>query len=119
MRALSPQVNLKEEGDERVGIRASHRGSPVKGRPRVRILPVTNLGWWAVGLTATFFAFVFAGTFVPRGIAVAFSCGLAGGVAALVAVIRDGERAAIVFAAFVPVAIAVSFVVTQLISGNP
>jgi uncharacterized protein (DUF2062 family) len=36
-----------------------------------------------------------------------------------VCVVRDRERAVIVFAALVPLAIAVAFVLAELISGNP
>lgn len=100
-------------------VRAEHHGSPVKNRPRITILPTTHLGWWAVGLTAAFFLLVFAATVVPRGAALGFVSGLAGGVVALMAIVRERERAVIVFAALMPLAIAVAFVLAELISGNP
>jgi hypothetical protein len=62
---------------------------------------------------------VFAAAVVPRGAALGFVCGLAGGVAALMAIIRDRERAVTVFAAVVPFAVGVAFVLAELISGNP
>ena len=102
-----------------MGVRAEHHGSPVKNRPRITILPATHLGWWAVGLTAAFFLLVFAATLVPRGAALGFVSGLAGGVVALIAIVRHRERAVTVFAALVPLAIAVAFVLAELISGNP
>jgi hypothetical protein len=92
--------------------------SPVRHRPRITILPTTDLGRWAVGLAAAFFALVFAAFVVPRGAAVGLVCGLAAGVAALSAVIRGHERAVSVFAALVPLLIAVGFVLAQLIAGN-
>lgn len=98
---------------------AERPGSPVEHRSRVVVLPTTHLGWWAVGLAAGFFALVFAATAVPRGAALGFVCGLAGGVAALMAIVRDRERAVTVFAALLPLAIAVAFVLAELITGNP
>ena len=84
-------------------------------RPRITILPTTDLGRWAIGLGAAFFLLVLAAAAVPRGAALGFVCALAGGVAALVAIVRDRERALAVFAAVVPLAIAVAFVLTELI----
>ena len=98
---------------------AEHRGSPVEHRPRISVLPTTHLGWWAVGLATGFFVLVFAATVVPRGAALGFVCGLAGGVAALLAIVRDRERAVTVFAALLPLAIAVTFVLAELITGDP
>jgi hypothetical protein len=70
-----------------------------------------------VGLTAAFFALVLVGTVVPRGGALAVFCGLSGGVAALVAIIQERERALTLYAALAPLAFAVAFVVAELI-GN-
>jgi hypothetical protein len=102
-----------------LSIRVEHRGSAVKHRPRITFLPTTHLGWWAVGLAAAFFPFVFAAAVVPTGAAIGFVCGLAGGVAALMAIIRDRERALTVFVALAPLVIAVAFLLVELISGNP
>jgi hypothetical protein len=102
-----------------LSIRVEHRGSPVKHRPRITFLPTTHLGWWAVGLAAAFFPFVFAAAVVPTGAAIGFVCGLAGGVAALMAIIRDRERALTVFVALAPLVIAVAFLLVELITGNP
>ena len=87
--------------------RAEHPGSPLD-RPRITILPTSNLGRWAVGLAAAFFPLVFAASVVPSGAAFGFAFGVTGGVAALVAIVRDRERAVTVFAALAPVAIAVA-----------
>jgi len=100
-----------------MSIAAQHKGSPVNPRPRTAILPTTTLGRWAVGLAIAFFPLVFAAGVVPRAAALGFLCGLAGGVGALVAIVRDRERALGVFAAAVPVAVAVAFVLAELIAG--
>jgi len=92
--------------------------SPAEGRPRIRLLPTSALGRWAVGLAAAFLPLVFAAALVPRAAALGFASGVAASVAALVAIIRDRERALTVFAALVPVAIAVAFVLAELITGN-
>ena len=62
---------------------------------------------------------MFAATVVPGGAALGFVSGLAGGIVALMAIVRERERAVTVFAALVPLAIAVGFVLAELISGNP
>lgn len=83
----------------------------------ITALPASDLGRWSVALTAAFFALVLAGTVIPRGVALAFACGLAGAAAAIVAIVRDHERAVTVFAALVPVAIVVAFFVAELVGG--
>lgn len=102
-----------------MSVRVEHRGSPIKRRHRITILPTTERGWWAVGLAAGFFAFVFAAALVPRGAAFGFLSGLAGGVVALMAIIRDRERALTVFVALLPVVIALAFLLVELLSGQP
>ena len=101
-----------------MSVGAEHRGSPVKHRPRITILPTTDLGRWAIGLAAASFPLVFAAGVVPRGAAIGFVFGLAGGVAALMAIIRDRERAVTVFAALLPLVVGVAFVLAELISGG-
>ena len=102
-----------------MSVRAEHSGSPVERRPRIIFLPTTTLGWWGVGLAAAFLPFVFAAAVVPRGAAVGLICGLAGGVVALMAIIRHQERALTVFVAVGPLVIGVAFLLVELISGNP
>jgi hypothetical protein len=99
-----------------MSVGAGHSGQPVR-RPRTPILPTTQLGRRAVGLAAAFLPLVFAAAVVPRAAALGFVCGLAGGAAALVAIARDRERAVLVFASLAPVAIAVAFLLAELISG--
>ena len=96
---------------------AEHPRSPAANRRRITVLPTTDLGRWAVGLAVAFFVLVVTGTVVPRGAAFGLACGLAAGVAALSAVVRDGERAVTVFAAVVPAAVALAFLVAELIGG--
>ena len=102
-----------------MNVRVEHQGSPAKHRLRITFLPTTHLGWWAVGLAAAFFPFVFAAAVVPRGAAIGFVCGFGGGVTALMAMIRYRERALTVFVALVPLVIAVAFLLVELISGSP
>jgi hypothetical protein len=102
-----------------MSVRVEHRGSPVKHRPRITFLPTTPLGWWAIGLATAFLPFVFAAAVVPRGAAIGLVCGLAGGVTAMTAMIRNRELALTVFIALVPLVIAVVFLLAELISGNP
>jgi uncharacterized membrane protein YphA (DoxX/SURF4 family) len=89
-----------------MGVGVEHQGSPIKHRPRIAILPSTRLGWWTVGLTTAFFPLVFAAGLIPRAAALGLVCGLAGGIAAAIAIVRDHERAVSVFVAFVPFTVA-------------
>jgi len=100
-----------------MGAGAERVGSRDNQRPRISIWPTTNLGQWAVWLAAAFFPLVFASSVIPRGAAIGFVCGFAGGIAALTAILRDRERALAVFVAVVPLAIAVAFVLAELIGG--
>ena len=98
---------------------AQHPRSPV-AHPRLpKIWPTTDAGRWAVGLAVAFFAFVSTATVVPRGAALGLACGLVGGAVALLAIVRDRERAVTVFAALVPLVIACAFVLAQLVTGPP
>jgi hypothetical protein len=101
-----------------MSVGVEHPGTPVKHGPRITVLPTSELGWWAVALAAAFFPLVFAAIVVPRGAALGFVCGLAGGVVAVMAIVRDRERAVTVFAAVVPLVIAVAFVLAELIAGS-
>lgn len=83
-RPAYPAIALRQFADPLVAI---HHG------PRVTFSPTSVLGRWAVGLAAAFFPLVFAAAVVPRGAALGFVCGVAGGAAGLLAIIRDRERA--------------------------
>jgi hypothetical protein len=112
-------AKLSVERRTQMGVGVPDRESPAGPRPRITILPATPLGRWAAGLAASFLALVLVGVHVPRGGSLAVVCGVAGGVAALVAVIRDHERAVTVFAALLPLAFALGFVVAELIGSGP
>jgi len=88
---------------------------PAKRADRITVLPTTVLGWRAVGLAVSAVILVLAWTIVPLGAAFGFACGLAGGVAALVAVVRRDERALTVFVAVLPLVFVVAFVVAELV----
>lgn len=87
-------------------------------RPRSPIVPTTRLGRWAVGLAAGYFVGVLSWRIVPGGAVIGFACGFTGGVVALVAIFRHGERAISVFAAIVPLLLVVGFVLAELIIGH-
>jgi hypothetical protein len=101
-----------------MGVGAGHPRSPVEHRARIAILPSTVLGRVAVVLAAAFLPLVFAAAVVPRGAAIGLFCGLAGGVAALVAIVRDRERSVMAFAALAPLAVAVAFLLAEAIGGG-
>ena len=54
--------------------------------------PHTKLGWWAFGLAVASILLMFGWMFLPGGAGLSFLCGLAGGIIALVAIIRQRER---------------------------
>ena len=100
-----------------MSVRVGHRLEG-RHRPPLRILPTTRLGWWAAGLGTAFLPLVFAAGIVPGAAAIGFLCGLAGGVAGVVAIVRDRERALTLLLALVPLVIAVAFLLVELISGT-
>lgn len=84
---------------------------------RVLSLPKTRLGWWSVGLAATFVALfiINATVFMPATVVVPWRqvllpfygiamllCGLAGGVTGVIAVLRWHERSALVWLSMLP-----------------
>jgi hypothetical protein len=117
MRPDLGRVNLGVKGANEMSVRVEHRLDG-EHRPRLTILPTTRLGWWAIGLGAAFLPLVFAASVVPSGAAIGFLCGLAGGVAGVIAIVRDRERAVALLLALVPLVIAVAFLLVELISGT-
>lgn len=85
---------------------------------RVAILPTTRLGWWAVGLALANVVLVLSWTILPGGAALGFLAGLAGGIVALVAIVRHGERALAVFLAIGPLVMVVLFLLAELLIGH-
>ena len=78
-------------------------------------LPHTKLGWWAVGLAVASIVLVLAWSILPGGAWLGFLCGLAGGVIALIAVIRQQERSWLVFLSILPMLNVVIFIGTELL----
>ena len=97
---------------------AVHQPLPAKKGRHIPMLPTTRLGRWAVRLAVGFPVLVLAWSILPGGAALGFASGLAGGVVALVAIFRRGERAITVFAAILPLALVVAFVLAELIVGH-
>lgn len=98
---------------------AVHQGQPVKKGRRMTILPTTPLGSWSLRLAVAAVVLVLGWRLMgPLGAAPGFALGLAGGVAALVAVLRRGERAITVFAALLPLAFVIAFLLAELIVGH-
>lgn len=64
--------------------------------------PHTKLGWWAVGLAIASILLMFAWMFLPGGAGLSFLCGLAGGILALIAIIRQHERSWMLWLALLP-----------------
>jgi hypothetical protein len=92
---------------------------PARKRRRFVVLPTTRLGTWAVVLAVVSVALLLSWSLMGRlGGVPGLGFGLAGGVAALVAIIQRGERALTVFAALVPFLNAVGFVLGSLLIGD-
>ncbi len=85
-------------------------------RRRIPFLPTTSRGWWAVGLSVAGVLLVFAWSVLPVGAFPGFVLELAGGITALVAIIRDRERAITVYAALLPLVFVVVLVLAELIA---
>lgn len=78
-------------------------------------LPHTKLGWWAVWLAVASIVLVLAWSILPGGAWLGFLCGLAGGVMALIAVIRQQERSWLVFLSILPMVNVVIFIAAELL----
>jgi hypothetical protein len=81
--------------------------------------PTTRLGKWAVPLAAANVALMLLWLpLKPVGAPLGLLCGLAGGIVALVAIFRRGERAVSVFVALLPFLFAIVFVLAELLIGH-
>lgn len=92
---------------------------PARKRRRFVFWPKTPPGKWAVGLAAVSMALVSSWSLLGRiGGLPGLAFGMAGGIAALVAIFRRGERALTVFVALVPLLIIVFFLVAELLGSD-
>jgi len=89
---------------------------PTKRAPRLRILPGSNLGWWAMGCAASGIALTFAWPFMPFGAWPGFMFQIAGGVLALAAIIRKRDRAVTVIVSVLPMLFVIWFIAVELLS---
>lgn len=85
---------------------------------RFMVRPATEAGYWAVGLAVASVVLVMAWAVIPAGALFGFAAGLIGGVFALFAILRRGERAVTVYLALVPFALVVAFVLAELLIGH-
>ncbi len=89
------------------------------GRRRSHGRPDTPLGSWAVGLAGASVVLLVSWETVGRlGGVAGLALGIAAGVVALRAIVRDEERGLTVFAAFLPFLIAAGFLLTELVRGH-
>ena len=77
-------------------------------------VPHAKLGWWAIGLAIASFLLSFAWMFLPGGAMLSFLCGLAGGIIALIAVIREHERSWMVWLSILPMFGVVVFILGEI-----
>lgn len=90
---------------------------PAEKRRRAAVAPTTRLGKWAVGLVAASFALGMGWRLMgPVGGFPMVVLAVAGGVAAILAIVRHGERALTVFAALVWSLMAAALIVELLIA---
>ena len=89
------------------------------GRSDRALMPTTRLGRRAVGLAIASVITMFAWRALgPLGGFPSLVLGVAGGIVALVAILRRGERSVAAFAALLPLAGAVVFVLGELLVGH-
>jgi hypothetical protein len=84
----------------------------------LHLRPTTKLGRWSLVLAAGFLVFNVLWRVLPGAVSLALVCGIAGGVAGLVAVFRHGERGVAVYGTFFPLLAVVGFVLAELLIGH-
>lgn len=87
-----------------------------KRAPGVRVLPESPIGWWAVGCAAFGTAFMLAWQLMPFGAWPGFILQVSGGVLALVAIIREKDRALTVIVAVMSMLFLIWFITVELLS---
>jgi hypothetical protein len=78
-------------------------------------MPQTKLGWWAIGLAAASIMLLFAWSFLPWGAWPSFLCGLAAGIIALIAIVREHERSWLVLLSLLPLLNLIVFLLGEFI----
>lgn len=78
-------------------------------------VPQTRLGWWAVGFAAAGILLVFAWSILPGGAWLGFLCELAGGILALIAIVRNRERSWLVWLSILPMINVFVFVLAEFL----
>jgi hypothetical protein len=87
-------------------------------RRRIVVLPTTREGTWAAWLALGYLVGMLAWMVLPGGAGLGFLAGIAGGVLALLAIVRRHERAVLVFVAVLPLLLVVAFVLAELLVGH-
>ena len=77
--------------------------------------PTTRLGWWAIGLAVASFVLMLAWSILPGGAGLSFLCGLASGIIALIAIVRQHERSWLVFLSVLPMLIVFIFILGEFL----
>ena len=77
--------------------------------------PHTKQGWWAVGLAAASIVLLPMWSFLPGGALWSFLCGLAGGIIALSALLRQHERSWLSFLALLPMVNVLVFILAEFL----
>ncbi len=91
---------------------------PPVGKNRATVVPNSVLGKWAVGLGVGYILGTFAWSILPGGAWLGFAAGFAGGIAALVALVRRHDRAVLVYVAVLPLVAVVAFLAAELLIGH-
>jgi hypothetical protein len=78
-------------------------------------IPHTKLGWWSVGLAAASVVLIFAWSVLPGGAWLGFLCGIAGGITAVIAIVRKQERALLVWLPILPAIFVIYFIAAELL----
>jgi len=77
--------------------------------------PHTKLGKWSVGLAVASVLLILAWSILPGGAWLGFLCGVAGGITALTAIIRQHERSWAVWLPLLPLAFVLFFIIGEFL----
>lgn len=88
---------------------------------KVYFFPKTKLGKWAVGFGISYFPLMmlwYPLSFIGLGGYPALLAGLAGGICALFAILKNGERSFLVYSMLVPFLFVFVFLFAELLGGH-